>query len=387
LDGYLYAEDLETREWAWGRYRRYLLKREGLREIKVKPKATFSLILELLHDGILPFSPRPVEEDDRRPLNVRFTPREYQVEAFKRFMELGAVGLFWAPGVGKTYLACMVMAAIKGRKLIIVPTATLREQWQEAIRSLTYLPEGEYEVQTYQYAVRYYDKYSQGLSLVIYDECQSLPANTFSRLAAIKAKYRLGLSATPFREDGRVDLIFALTGFPLGLSWDTFFQLGLIRKPIIKLYVTGSMKEKLELVMKLAREAKGKTLIYSDSLDLGHRLAEELGLEFVHGDTPAKRRLELLKAEKVVVSRVADEGLDLTKIQAIIEADFLMGSRRQELQRVGRLLHSHLKAGTRHYIVMTDEELALYGKRLYGLYSKGFDVEVIRYRPSYISYA
>lgn len=319
---------------------------------------------------------------------MRFKPRDYQVEAFNRFMEVGAMGLFWAPGVGKTYLASMVMAGIKGRKLIIVPTATLREQWQQMVQSLTYIPASEYEVQTYQYATRYYDKYSQGLSLAVYDECQSLPANTFSKLAAINAKYRLGLSATPFREDERVDLIFALTGFPLGLSWDAFFQLGLIQKPVIKVYVTGSMREKLELILKLAREAKGKTLIYSDGLDLGHRLAEQLGLEFVHGDTPAKRRLELLQADKVVISRVADEGLDLTRIQTIVEADFLMGSRRHELQRVGRLLHSHLKAGTRHCVVMTaEEELTLYGKRLYGLYSKGFEVEAIRYRPSYLAYA
>ena len=63
-------------------------------------------------------------------------------------------------------------------------------------------------------------------ALTIYDECQRLPADTFSRLAVIRTKYRIGLSASPHHEDGRESYIFALTGFPVGLNWQEYMKIG-----------------------------------------------------------------------------------------------------------------------------------------------------------------
>jgi len=75
----------------------------------------------------------------------------------------------------------------------------------------------------------------------------------------------------------------------------------------------------------------------------------------------------------VVLSRVGDEGVSLPAIQRIIEYDFLFGSRRQEVQRVGRLFHA-TEAGE-HYILMTQDELARYKKRLYSLVEKGIEIK------------
>lgn len=59
-----------------------------------------------------------------------------------------------------------------------------------------------------------------------------------------------------------------------------------------------------------------------------------------------------------------------------IEIDFLYGSRQQELQRTGRLMHSEEK-DVRHDIIMTSQELESYGKRLWSLQEKGFTIKII----------
>ena len=64
-----------------------------------------------------------------------------------------------------------------------------------------------------------------------FDECHRLPANTFSRLSTVRAKYAIGLSATPYREDGRTPYILALTGYPVGMDWTEFFRSGVVTKP------------------------------------------------------------------------------------------------------------------------------------------------------------
>jgi DNA excision repair protein ERCC-3 len=71
---------------------------------------------------------------------------------------------------------------------------------------------------------------------------------------------------------------------------------------------------------------------------------------------------------------VGDEGISLGKLERVIEADFLFGSRRQELQRLGRLFHSEFKG--EHHIIMTEEEYSLYKKRLYGVLEKGFEINI-----------
>jgi len=97
---------------------------------------------------------------------------------------------------------------------------------------------------------------------------------------------------------------------------------------------------------------------------------------FVFGETT--QRLEKIREnERIVVSRVGDEGLSIPEIDTLIEVDFLYGSRWQESQRGGRLLHSR-KEFTNHYILMTEEELEKYGKRLLALYERGYRINIVR---------
>ena len=368
--GYMTTEPKDT-DRAWEQYRPYLQRREGPGRLKVKQGLEFDLIGQLIRDGIIPFSKTPVAAEDLREVYPSFELREYQKVAWERFRESGAVGVYWAPGMGKMFLGLYVLCRLGGPKLVIVPGISVMEEWKRKIRQ--YVPEKfwpEIFLSTYVGAEKHMQK---PWTLVIFDEHQHLPANTFARLSTLKAKYRLGLTATPFREDGRTDLIFALTGFPVGLDWRSYMEKGVIPTPTAYVYVCPSLSSKLKLLRRLVESSEGRTLIFCDSLDLGAQIGHELDVPFIHGES--KNRLATIAQHRVnVISRVGDEGIDITDLQNIIEFDFLFGSRRQELQRYGRLLHSRFKG--RHCILMTEEEYKAHSKRLLSLYEKGFAVKV-----------
>ncbi len=364
----------EHQDETWNRYNKFLTGRDGKDKLKIKRGYEFKLLAQLISDGILPFMPRPVEEEDLRIAEFRepLELRDYQEEAWERFLEVGAVGVYWAYSAGKTWFGLHAGGKIKGKKIVVCPTRTLVEQWDERIKKyINYSQQSEWEVVTYHSFNKLQNK---EFALAIFDECQHLPANTFSKFATLNTKYRMGLSATPYREDGRTDYIFALTGFPIGLSWDNLIELGVLEIPDIRCYIVSDWRAKQKKLNELLQQDK-KTIIFCDSIKLGNRLSKEFGIPFVYGQT--SKRIETIKeADVCIVSRVGDEGLSIPDIQRVIEIDFLFGSRRQEGQRLGRLFHGEEKG--EHVILMTEKEFEDYGKRLYAITEKGFKVEIIR---------
>lgn len=359
-------------------YARYLVKRPtDDQSISVKKGQEFNLISALIRDGILPFVPKPVASEDLHTIerHCKFKLRDYQQRDFDRFLELGACGIFYPMGMGKTVMGLEAMSRLKGKKLVLVPTATLREQWNEKIRNHTDLDVSEYSVRVYHknYIPRLM---REDWTLVVYDEMHRLPANTFLQLATLHTKYRLNLTATPFREDGRIDLVWALSGMPLGVDWTYFLERGLIVQPEITVCIDTDIRTKTNRCDELLAE-KGKTIIFCDSLSLGETLSSRYKIPFVHGGTPAKDRIQMIRdSEQIIVSRVGDLGISIEDLERVIEFDFLYGSRSQELQRLGRLFHADYK-GT-HCVLMTVDQYIRYRKRLYGIYEKGFKVKIVR---------
>ena len=354
----------------WNRYSRFFSRREGEDRIRIKRGAEFRLIAQIIDDGTLPFLPKEVEKGDLRPAQVKFELRDYQKDAREKFMQYGAIGVYWAYSAGKTYLGLDLCSELKGDKLVVVPTLTLKEQWEKGLKDLTNVSD-EVDVITY-YS---FDKVRKNeYVLVIFDECHHLPANTFSRLSTLRAKYRLGLSATPYREDGRTDYIFALTGYPVGLDWEALIKMGVIEKPDIRLYILQDRRAKIEKLAEMLIDKK-KTIIFCDSIKFGNEISKRFEIPFVSGEST--KRIEVIEeAETCVVSRVGDEGLSIKNIERIIEIDFLFGSRRQEGQRLGRLFHGEGKG--EHIILMSQREFEDYSKRLYSIYEKGFKIQIIR---------
>lgn len=179
-------------------------------------------------------------------------------------------------------------------------------------------------------------------------------------------------SATPYREDGKTNYIFALTGYPTGLNWQETMRLLGKRYHDVNVYIVSNIQQKIALVSRLLKDRK--TIIFVNLIDIGEKIANQLGVPFIHGAT--KNRMEIAKESKIfVASRVMELGISLKELEHIIEVDFLFGSRREEMQRTGRLFHSeHAK---QHDIIMTKEEFEQYGKRLHGFIEKGFKINLI----------
>jgi len=341
--------------------------------IRLNDAAEFDAIAKLIEDGNLPFEPHAVDPDRLRSEPPDIDLRDYQERAFEKWLEMGMVGVYWPPGAGKTYISLYAGDRLRGEKLVVVPNNTLKEQWRDRIEDSCRHPD-EWRVETYQYLTHgsnISEFETDGPALTIFDECHHLPANTFSKLATIDTDTRIGLSASPYREDDRTEYIFALTGFPVGLQWQELVAIGAVDTPDAQLYLYRTQRQKTTDVAAVVRERPGKILILCDSLDRGRELSDQLGVPFASGETTD--RMAVFRENRVVIgSRVADEGLSLSELDVVVEYDFHGGSRRQEAQRYGRVMHG--ESDGEHIIMMTDAEYDDHAKRLMALEEQGINV-------------
>ncbi len=368
---------------AWQKYQSFLSMRDGKEQIKIRPSYEFKLIAKLIEDGILPFEPKPVAAEDLREWNDSGYAKYLEIcasknikgiqdRAWKEFVNRGAIGCYWSFGSGKSLFGHRAIGCVKGPHAVVVPSIILKEQWLERIALFNPTVKDEVTVETY-HAFEKLAKKQWGC--VLFDESQHLPATTFMKLSTIPTKYRIGFCGSPFREDGRESYIFALTGYPIGMSWTELLQLHVMNVPQFRVYVLPDKKakdRKLDELMRLPL----KTIIFCDSLDYGEEISKRLNVPFVFG--ASSDRLEVIRTSPAcIVSRVGDEGLSDLKLQRVIEVAFLFGSRMQESQRFGRLMHSK-ESKTQHIILMTRQEFELYQKRLMAITERGFKIELIQ---------
>ena len=130
-------------------------------------------------------------------------------------------GVFVAPpGIGKTVLGTYLIAQRTTNTLILVHRKPLLEQWIAQLAIFLGIdakqigqigggkrkPNGRLDVAMIQslYHDDKVDNLVAGYGHVIVDECHHLPAFSFERvLSEVKARYLVGLTATPQRRDGR----------------------------------------------------------------------------------------------------------------------------------------------------------------------------------------
>jgi len=352
------------------RYGAFIFKQLNHSIFQIKSPQRFNFLIQLLKDGILPYRPKPISPEDLESREI-FALRDYQKQAYELFLKYSHIGIFYPFGAGKSFLGVYVLAKIKGSKLVVVPTRTLAELWKKRIEKFCPNELQNTDIITYQ---SLHKVKSKRYELIIADELHHAPANTYSQIFFIHRKYTLGLTGSPFREDGRTELIFTW-GYPIGADWNYFFKRGIVKKPKVIVILVEKQEDKIFELSKLLAE-KSLTLIYCDGIQRGKHLANKFNLNFIFSET--RKRLDLIEKAldergSVILSRIGDEGISLPEIQRIIEYDFLFGSRRQELQRVGRLFHA--TAEGEHYIIMNYDEFERYKKRLYALVEKGIEIE------------
>ena len=162
---------------------------------------------ELINEagGFEPLELRP--RDERQPF-------PHQEEAVEAWFKAGRRGVVVLPtGAGKTFVAVMALARLQRSALVITPTIDLLQQWYGVLRTafdfeIGMIGGGSYELQpvtvtTYDSAYLHMERLGDRFALLVFDECHHLPGPTYALAAELSiAPFRLGLTATPEREDG-----------------------------------------------------------------------------------------------------------------------------------------------------------------------------------------
>ncbi len=140
--------------------------------------------------------------------------REEQQQAVDRWMNTKRGVIVMPTGTGKTEIALTIMQNLAVCALIVAPVRDLMYQWHRRIlQGLGYdagiIGDNTYLVHpvsviTYDSACIHMEKLGRFFQLIVFDECHHLPGE-MRREAALMcaAPFRMGLTATPERSDGR----------------------------------------------------------------------------------------------------------------------------------------------------------------------------------------
>jgi len=183
-----------------------------------------------LHDGFAPAledAARAYPDLDLTPA-LHIEPRDYQQAALDAWIDHDRRGSVVLPtGSGKTFLGLQAIADAGVSALVVTPTIDLMNQWHATLTNAfgEQLPEpvgvlggGSHNVTaitvtTYDSAYRYINEYGDQFGLLVVDEEHHLPAPTYRQIPEMTiAPYRLGLTATYERPDGKHELLEELLG-------------------------------------------------------------------------------------------------------------------------------------------------------------------------------
>ena len=189
------------------------------------PAVAYDQVVLALHRRKIPYEDHarayPTLE---RGLRVHREPRPYQAEALKAWERNRGRGVVVLPtGSGKSWLAMMAIDRKRRGTLVVAPTLDLVRQWYDQLRAA--FPEevgivggGSHDVRaitvtTYDSAYLYMEHIGRRFGLVVFDEVHHLPGESLSLAGRFcLAPYRLGLTATPERSDGRETVLNDLVG-------------------------------------------------------------------------------------------------------------------------------------------------------------------------------
>ncbi|KXB01416.1 hypothetical protein AKJ41_01600 [candidate division MSBL1 archaeon SCGC-AAA259O05] len=360
----------------------------------------------------------PLEID----MNDDFEPRVGQIEALESFMTAGSGVVVIPPGTGKTVLAVMATAELEAPTLILTTKAEVVEQYRDEYLDKTSLSDRKISVihggvskktvspvtvTTYQSATtRTVSRklWDREWGLMVLDEAQHIPSDVWRRVIDFQATRRLGTTATAVREDKKQKEIFSLIG-PLvyAPSWKKMENRGAIAKaetevllvPMAKsrfkryhqadkrkkYELASSNPKKFEVIGHLLKKHKGrKTLIHAYYVDLAKEVSRRFDIPIVYGETPQSKRRELYdvfredEIDRLVVTEVGSEGIDLPSAELELEICGLYGSRMKGTQFFGRILRPKEEPAKFYDIVSkgTMEEEKAERRREY-LVSRGYE--------------
>ncbi|KAF2826879.1 TFIIH basal transcription factor complex helicase XPB subunit [Ophiobolus disseminans] len=216
---------------------------------------------------------------------------------------------------------------------------------------------------------------SREWGLLIADEVHVVPANIFKKVTyEIASHAKLGLTATLLREDDKIDDLNFLIGPKLyEANWQELSEQGHIARVQCAevwcqmtpefytewLKPSSTQKRALLSIMNPRKfqacqflinyhESRGdKIIVFSDNVYALEKYSRKLGKAYIYGATPQQERLRILEnfqhndqVNTIFLSKIGDTSLDLPEATCLIQISSHYGSRRQEAQRLGRILRA-----------------------------------------------
>eukprot|EP00930_Biecheleria_cincta_P102545 TRINITY_DN942_c0_g1_i1.p1 TRINITY_DN942_c0_g1~~TRINITY_DN942_c0_g1_i1.p1 ORF type:complete len:554 (-),score=99.11 TRINITY_DN942_c0_g1_i1:5-1666(-) len=267
---------------------------------------------------------------------------------------------------------------------------------------------------------------------LVVDEVQVMPARTFRTVATtIKAHCCLGLTATLVREDNLIYDLHWLIGPKLyEANWQQLQDDGfLARVRCVEVWcemsaaffaeylqavdgvdVPGSMRATLqralwtcnpnklkacEYLIRFHEQRGDKTIVFSDNIFILKEFAKKLGRYYICGSVDMRERMQILSefqessaCNTIFLSKVGDNAIDLPVANVIIQISAHYGSRRQEAQRLGRILRpkpnsnsaSRYNAFFYSLVSRDTQEMFHANRRQQFLVEQGYNYQVLRDR-------
>jgi len=257
--------------------------------------------------------------------------------------------------------------------------------------------------------------------LLILDEVHVVPAEMFRKVIYVTAAHcKLGLTATLVREDEKIgDLNFLIGPKLYEANWidlqkeghianvqcaevwcpmtPAFYREYLASTPRHRklLYVMNPNKFRAcEFLIKYHEQRGDKIIVFSDNIFALQTYAKKLGKPYIYGPTSAAERMIVLSQFQhnpaikcIFISKVGDNSIDLPGANVIIQIASHFGSRRQEAQRLGRILRPKARSESEYNaffysLVSKDTQEMFYStKRQQFLIDQGYSFKVIPELP------
>ena len=210
--------------------------------------------------------------------------------------------------------------------------------------------------------------------LMILDEVHVVPASIFRKVThSVATHSKLGLTATLLREDDKIkDLNFLIGPKLYEANWMELADQGHIAKvqcaevwcPMTTefyqeylrerskkrqlLYIMNPRKfQACQFLIDYHEKRGDKVIVFSDNVFALKAYALKLKKFYIYGGTPQTERLRVLEnfqhselVNTIFLSKIGDTSLDLPEATCLIQISSHYGSRRQEAQRLGRILRA-----------------------------------------------
>ncbi|OBZ72220.1 putative DNA repair helicase ercc3 [Grifola frondosa] len=215
---------------------------------------------------------------------------------------------------------------------------------------------------------------SREWGFILLDEVHVVPAAMFRRVVTtIKAHSKLGLTATLVREDDKIaDLNYMIGPKLYEANWMDLAAKGHIanvqcaevwcpmtpefyreylreqsRKRMLLYCMNPRKFQACQFLIKYHEDRGDKIIVFSDNVFALEAYAKKLGKLYIHGGTGQVERMRILQwfqhspdVNTIFLSKVGDTSIDLPEATCLIQISSHFGSRRQEAQRLGRILRA-----------------------------------------------